>query len=130
MRFFKAIIEGFSNMLNINGIASRGSFWFWLFFVCIFLCITLIIDGAYLGPLIGNLSGEEVMAFDQDTPKWLSLISLIVLIIPTITVAMRRINDTGYSKWWILLALTGVGLLPLIYFFVKKGRKSKSEGEQ
>lgn len=128
MRFFKAITDGFSNMLNIHGVASRGAFWFWLFFVCLFLCITLIVDGAYLGPWIGNMSGEEVMAFDQDAPKWLSLISLIVLTIPSITVAMRRINDTGHSKWWILLALTGFGIVPLLYFFVKKGRKAKPEG--
>lgn len=123
MRLLKAISSGFSNYVNIHGTASRGEFWFWLLFITFLLCITLIIDGAYLGPLIGNMSGEEVMAFDQDTPKWLSILTSIVLIIPTITVAMRRIQETGFSKWWILLGLTIVGLIPLLFFFFKKGKK-------
>ncbi len=125
MRFFNAISEGFTNYLNTNGVASRGNFWFWLLFVCIFLCITLVVDGAYLGPFIGNLSGEEVMAFDQDTPKWLSLISFMFLTIPTLTVGMRRIQDTGFSKWWILLVFSGIGVIPLLFFFFKKGKKKQ-----
>lgn len=124
MRLIKAIKSGFRNYLNTKDVASRGDFWFWLLFVCVFLCITLIIDGAYLGPLIGNLDGEEVMAFDQDAPQWLSLVSLVLLTIPTLTVAMRRIQDAGYSKWWILAGLTIVGIIPLLFFFVKKGKKA------
>lgn len=127
MRLLKAIKSGFANYINIHGVASRGEFWFWLLFVTVLLCATLIIDGAYLGPLIGNMSGEEVMAFDQDAPKWLSLITLVVLIIPTITVGMRRIQETGFSKWWILMGLTIVGLIPLMFFFFKKGKKAVKE---
>jgi uncharacterized membrane protein YhaH (DUF805 family) len=127
MRLLKAIKSGFANYINIHGVASRGEFWFWLLFVTVLLCITLIIDGAYLGPLIGNMSGQEVMAFDQDAPKWLSIITLIALIIPTITVGMRRIQETGFSKWWILLGLTIVGLIPLMFFFFKKGKKPAQE---
>ncbi len=127
MRLIKAIKNGFRNYVNTSDVSSRGDFWFWLLFVSVFLCITLIIDGAYLGPLIGALNGEELMAFDQDTPKWLSIISLLLLIIPTLTVAMRRIQDTGFSKWWILISLTIVGCIPLLFFFVKKGKKLPKE---
>lgn len=130
MRLLKAIKSGFQNYTNTNGVASRGEFWFWLFFASILLCITLIIDGAYLGPLIGNMSGQEIMAFDQDAPKWLSTITLFVLSIPTVTVAMRRIQEAGFSKWWILIGLTIVGLIPLLFFFFKKGKKPIKENTQ
>lgn len=123
MRFITTVKSGFQNYLNISGVASRGEFWFWLGFVCILLCITLIIDGAYLGPLIGNVNGEEVMAFDQDASKWLSLVTMIILVPPTITIAMRRIQDAGFSKWWILISLTIIGVLPLLFFLIKKGKK-------
>lgn len=127
MRFLKAIKNGFANYANINDTASRGEFWFWLLFVCVLLCITLIIDGGWFGPWIGSMSGQEVMAFDQDTPKWLSLVALIILVIPTITVAMRRIQEAGFSRWWILLALTVVGIIPLLFFFLKKRKKETAE---
>lgn len=123
MKFFKAIQAGFKSYINIQDAASRSDFWLWLLFVCIFLCFALVIDGAYLGPWLAGLSGQEVMAFDQDTPKWFSGISLIVLIIPTITFGMRRIIDAGFSKWWIVLIFTVIGILPLLYFFVKKRQK-------
>lgn len=123
MRFIKAISNGFKNYSNINGVSNRGDFWFWLLFVCILLCVVLIIDGAYFGPWIANLSGQEVMAFDQEAPKWLSLVSLFLLTIPTLTVAMRRIQDAGYSKWWLLIGLTIVGFVPLLIVFFKKGKK-------
>ena len=126
MRFLKAIQSGFKNYLNFSGVSSRGEFWFWLLFATVLLCLTLIIDGAYLGPWIGNMSGEEVMAFDQDAPKCLSLITLLGLVVPTIMVAMRRIQDAGFSKWWILMGLTIIGLIPLLYFFVKKGKKASN----
>lgn len=127
MRLIKAISNGFKNYANINGVSNRGDFWFWLLFVCIFLCITLIIDGAFFGPWIANLSGQEVMAFDQDAPKWLSLVSLFLLLIPTLTVAMRRIQDAGFSKWWILIGLTIIGCIPLLIIFFKKGKKLPKE---
>lgn len=123
MRFIKAIKNGFTNYANINGVSSRGDFWFWVLFICLFLCMTLIIDGAYLGPWIGNISGEEVMAFDQDAPKWLSTTSLLLLIIPTLSVAMRRIQDAGFSRWWILIGVTIIGCLPLLFLFIKKRKK-------
>ncbi len=123
MKLLNVIQAGFKNYININTAASRSDFWLWLLFVSIFLCTSLVIDGAYLGPWIAGLSGQEVMAFDQDTPKWLSLVSLLILIIPTITVAMRRIIDAGFSKWWILLSLTIIGFLPLLFFWMKKRRK-------
>lgn len=123
MRLFKSIASGFKNYFAINGFATRGDFWFWLLFVTVLLCLTLIIDGAYLGPFIANLSGQEVMAFDQDAPQVLSIVTALALVIPTLTVAMRRIQDGGHSKWWILLAFTVVGLIPLLYFFFKKGKK-------
>jgi len=127
MRLFKSIKSGFSNYFSTSGTATRGDFWFWLMFVCILLCITLIIDGAYMGPIIAGFFGEEVMAFDQNTPRWLSRFTLLSLAIPTVTVTMRRIQDGGHSKWWILLAPTVLGLVPLLYFLVKKGRKTSAQ---
>ncbi len=34
---------------------------------------------------------------------------------------MRRLHDIDRTGWWMLLALTGVGLLLLIYWYCKKG---------
>lgn len=45
----------------------------------------------------------------------------IVFFIPSIAVGARRLHDTGRSGWWQLLALTGIGLIPLFYWYAKDG---------
>ncbi|MDJ0614115.1 MAG: DUF805 domain-containing protein [Rhizobiaceae bacterium] len=125
MSFFKAISEGFANYFNFNGTASRTQFWFWLLFVTIALCFALIIDGLYLGPMWSTWQGaEDVLPFDQDAGQPLSIFLLALFAVPTITISGRRLHDSGYSARWLLLALTVIGILPLLYFFFKKGLKS------
>ena len=44
--------------------------------------------------------------------------SLLVLV-PTIAVATRRLHDTNRSGWWQLIALTLIGLMPLLIWAVQ-----------
>jgi len=125
MSFFRAIADGFAGYFSFAGIASRTQFWFWALFVTITLCMALIIDGLYLGPMWSTWQGaEDVLPFDQDAGQPLSILLLILFIIPTITIAGRRLHDSAYSARWLLIALTGIGIIPLLYFFAKKGVKS------
>jgi uncharacterized membrane protein YhaH (DUF805 family) len=36
-------------------------------------------------------------------------------------VAARRLHDGNRSGWWQLIAFTVIGLIPLIYWLIKKG---------
>ncbi len=38
----------------------------------------------------------------------------LILFLPMISVSTRRLHDIGRSGWWQLLAITGIGLIPLI----------------
>ncbi len=125
MSLFNAISDGFSRYFSFAGTASRTQFWFWILFATITLCIALIIDGLYLGPMWSTWQGaEDVLPFDQDAGQPLSIALLALLTIPTITMAGRRLHDSGFSAKWLLIALTIIGIIPLLYFFVKKGLKA------
>lgn len=124
MSFPGAIADGFKNYSSFRGTASRTQFWFWLLFVCLLLCLSLIIDGAYLGPMWSTAMGAEgVMAFDQDAGKPLTTVLLALLAIPTITAAGRRLHDSALSAKWLLAGLTIIGILPLLFLLLKKGTK-------
>jgi len=43
----------------------------------------------------------------------------VVLIVPGLATSVRRLHDVGRSGWWLLVGLTGIGLLLLLYWFVK-----------
>ena len=93
--FGKAINRGFSNYINFNGRSTRAEYWWWALFVVL---VELI-------PFIGEILG-------------------IVLLIPGISLAARRLHDINKSGWWQLLWLAiVVGWIILIVWFVKQGDK-------
>lgn len=51
----------------------------------------------------------------------LSSIWSLIILVPSISVAARRLHDIGRSGWWQLIGLTIIGLIPLIYWLVKQG---------
>ncbi|MGI9352016.1 MAG: DUF805 domain-containing protein [Rhizobiaceae bacterium] len=127
MSFIQAIKTGFKKYFTVSGRANRREFWYWIAFVSLSLCLALIIDGAILGPALSEILGhEDVMAFDQDASNPLSLFLLAIYAFPTLTAAVRRMHDSDISGWWLLIAFTGVGLLPLAYFFVKGAKKGEN----
>ena len=45
------------------------------------------------------------------------LVAQLGFLIPGLSVGARRLHDTNRSGWWQLIALTIVGLIPLIIWF-------------
>lgn len=50
---------------------------------------------------------------------------LLVTLIPSISVGVRRLHDIGKSGWWFLISLTVIGILLIIYWACVTG----DEGE-
>ena len=40
------------------------------------------------------------------------------LLLPSLAVAARRLHDVGRSGWWILIAFTVIGIIPLLIWYV------------
>src|SRR4051794_20092846 len=75
---------------DISGRAPRAEFWWWLLAVIILSIVAGIID---------NIIGIDVVG----TYGPLSLIVAVALLVPNITVSVRRLHDTNHPGWWILL---------------------------
>ena len=101
MGLFAAVKSCFSNYTNFRGRAGRGEFWNWVLFVVFLIILPSIADSIY---------GMFVV-----TGPVAALIFL-----PTLAVLVRRLNDVGYSGWWVLIALSGVGVLLLAAWCVKE----------
>lgn len=60
----------------------------------------------------------------------LSSIYLLALLIPSISIATRRLHDTGRSGWWQLIALLPIiGIIILIVFLVQDSHDENEYGE-
>lgn len=102
MTFQDAIKTCFSKYAEFKGTASRAEYWWFSLFIV-------------LGTLAANIVSQ----------RFGGLFSLIVLL-PSLAAATRRLHDTDRSGWWQLIVLVPiVGWIMLIVFLAQDSRGSR-----
>lgn len=94
--FKNSVVSAFQNYAQFEGRASRPQYWY--FYLFIFL-VNIVLD-----------------ALDLDS---LAFLFALATLIPLLAVGARRLHETNRSGWWQLLALTIIGLIPLIYWLAQ-----------
>lgn len=103
MEHFVNAVERFA---DFSGRATRTAYW-------MFVLVNIIIQ------VILTLLGFEIIA---------GIISLLLLI-PSISVATRRLHDTGRTGWWQLIYfLPLIGLIVMIVFLVQDSHDDNEYG--
>ena len=46
----------------------------------------------------------------------------LAIFFPSISVGARRLHDSNYSGWLQLIAITIIGVIPLLIWFIQKGQ--------
>ena len=87
MTFVAAVKSGFQNALKFSGRSRRPEYWWFFLFV---------FAGAFV---IGLL---EALLFRGGSQVLTRLFQLVVLL-PFLAVAWRRLQDTGRPGWWVLI---------------------------
>jgi uncharacterized membrane protein YhaH (DUF805 family) len=114
MNFKNAIKSGFKNYTNFKGRAQRSEYWFWILFY-----LLVVIAGLVLESLVFvELHGSSVNTGGNFFP--LGLIHL-GLVIPTISVFVRRLHDTDRRGWWWLVTFIPFGGLVLFIWICSPG---------
>ncbi len=98
MGFGAAVATCFRKYVDFTGRARRKEYWWWVLFTVLVSLVLGVVDY-----VIGSAGGPRVLA---------NLANLAMLL-PSISVAARRLHDTDRSGWWLLL-----GVLPLIGWIV------------
>ncbi|HHV48208.1 MAG: DUF805 domain-containing protein [Kiritimatiellia bacterium] len=99
MTFGKSISTCMGKYVDFKGRASRPEYWWFYLFTVLLSWGSLIVDNT------GIVSGIVNLA----------------LLLPSLAVAARRLHDTNRSGWWMLIAFTVIGLIPLIIWLASKG---------
>jgi uncharacterized membrane protein YhaH (DUF805 family) len=88
--FPQAVQRGFERYAMFSGRANRPEFWWWTLFVLLVNIAVVFIDAAVTDGILG-------------------LVVLLLLLVPNISVTVRRLHDQDKSGWWFLL-----GFIPFI----------------
>ena len=96
MDFMTAVRTCFSNYVGFSGRARRSEFWYFVLFTFLVGVVTTVVD--------------RVLGTDFATGGGLvNMLGSLVLILPSLAVAVRRMHDTGRSGWWLL-----IGFIPIV----------------
>lgn len=100
----------FKKFAEFSGRARRQEYWmFFLFYMIFYIALALV----------SNLIGSEVLV----------TIYSLVLLVPSISIAARRLHDTGRSGWWQLIVLIPlIGLIVLIVFLAQDSHDDNEYG--
>jgi uncharacterized membrane protein YhaH (DUF805 family) len=100
MNWFLAALKKYA---DFSGRARRSEYWyFFLFYLLIYFGLIVA------GQVIGNVG--SILAF----------LFLLAMMIPSLSVGVRRLHDIDRSGWWLLISLIPlIGAIVLIVFAVQ-----------
>jgi uncharacterized membrane protein YhaH (DUF805 family) len=104
MNFSTAISTCLTKYVKFEGRATRSEFWWFVLFT--------VLLGFFVG-IVGYVVDGE------DGADSFGAFAQLLVFLPSLAVGSRRLHDVGRSGWWQLIALTVIGILLLIYWFVK-----------
>lgn len=103
-------IAALKNYAVFSGRARRKEYWMFFLFYMIFSLILTFVD-ALMGTFV--LTG----------------IYALVMIVPSLSVMVRRLHDTGRSGWWFFIGLVPViGAIVLLVFLVQNSHDENDYG--
>ena len=125
--FGEAITSGFKNIFKFTGRASRTEFWYFiLFYILVFYTLGILVS--FLTPFVMLKAQHPI------TPQaGLIIVSIIafILIIPLISITVRRLHDSERKGAWVLSYLLPmiIALVSLIYsmFHLSYGERTETE---
>jgi len=105
----------FSNYFNFSGRGSRSEYWWFFLFAT-----AVEFAGSVWDASMGDTSGNGMM-------YWLAI---LVTFCPGIAAGARRLHDVNKSGWWQLIAITIIGIIPLLIWMATEGTKKKNKHGQ
>jgi uncharacterized membrane protein YhaH (DUF805 family) len=103
MEYFIGALQKYA---DFTGRARRKEYWM---FTLIYMIINIVL---------------AVLGFET-----ISMLFGLALLIPSISIAARRLHDTGRSGWWQLIVLIPIiGFIALIFFLVQDSHDANDYG--
>jgi uncharacterized membrane protein YhaH (DUF805 family) len=109
--FIPAVKRGFQKYATFSGRASRSEFWWWA--LANVIVVTVLYVLMFVLAFAGRTpDGEPGMGLI--VPTVLLVVFALAVVIPTIAVTVRRLHDAGYTGWFYLFNVVGLGVVTLV----------------
>jgi uncharacterized membrane protein YhaH (DUF805 family) len=123
--FFEAIGICFSKYATFKGRAPRSEYWWWVLFQ---LVIGAVFESILLPPLLRDFEQTRATGVIPPQDVYHGIIQLIftlislALLLPSISVSVRRLHDRDKSGWWYFFPIVPViGPIMVLIWFCQRG---------
>ena len=120
MKMKEAVISVLTNWNNFSGRACRSEFWFFCLAAVLVQVIISIIEIAT--GMVDRLESTEMYEMGI-----LSIIFTLLILVPSISVTSRRLQDRGLSGWWQLLYLTIIGIPVIVVLAMLPAKEDENK---
>ena len=111
MTFMESVKTCFSKYFSYQGRAKRSEYWYFFLFCFLIAIAAIIFENIFLAN------------YDSIYFSPISSFAELILFIPSINAATRRLHDVNKSGWWQLLYITGIGAFVVLFWLVSKERE-------
>jgi uncharacterized membrane protein YhaH (DUF805 family) len=111
--FVDAVKSAFVNWNKFKGAASRREYWFFVLFTVLLGIVLSTVESVIWPPVETT---DLIESINQPTP--ISSVMALILLIPTLSITSRRLQDAGWSGKWLFLYLAPLVPLALGVFGV------------
>ena len=129
MNFIQSISTCMRKYVTFSGRATRSEFWwFYLFTVLVNLAATFQAS-SFMSVLLERqdiTEHESTYFLNNFFFLYLSTITSLILFLPSLAVATRRLHDIGRSGWWIFISFTVIGIIPLLIWYVTDAKDDEN----
>lgn len=103
-------VDAFKKFADFSGRATRTQYWMFILIFTVIYFVLALID-IYVGTMV------------------LASIFNLVLLIPSISIAARRLHDTGRTGWWqLIIFLPLIGIIVLLVFLIQDSHRDNEYG--
>ena len=115
MNIKESFISVFVNWKNFSGRSCRSEYWYFILSSSLIALLLSIIE-AFFG-----IFSEEI-GYGP-----LSFLFQIIIIIPSISVVSRRLQDRGISGWWQLSYFTIIGIFVILILLMLPAKEDENK---
>ena len=115
MDITEAFISGFTNWKNFSGRACRSEYWYFTLSVSLIAFILALLEAA------AGIFSEE-LGYGP-----FSALFQIIIIIPSIAITSRRLQDRSVSGWWQLSYITIIGIFVILILCILPAKEDENK---
>lgn len=118
----EAFLLAFKHWGDVDGRSRPGEFWvFTIVEYAMLIFVRVVVAVLREAP-----RGSVFMTIVAVIALFLCVVG-VIMIIPGLTLSVRRLHDVGKSGWWLLIKITGIGGLLLLYWYLQPSQPGDNQ---